>query len=204
MGFGNLLKTLMALYLSIWLLILKQLKVVYQLDGNNFGVIFGIVGFFRKRDSSEQPVKRTVSLPSLKKSKSIRERRRFLSDPDPRPQRNRKENPFATQHFVLRKKPSTTTTNTTIILDSNSDPKNSSNQNSFGDATASTTGNDVKARCKQHDTVGRLRYTCRKSLIYAKEEKQSRLVKKIPACKIHFETTYRKHYTKNFCAPKSF
>ena len=181
MGFGNLLKTLMALYLSIWLLILKQLKVVYQLDGNNFGVIFGIVGFFRKRDSSEQPVKRTVSLPSLKKSKSIRERRRFLSDPDPRPQRNRKENPFATQHFVLRKKPSTTTNktnSTTIILDSNSDSKNSSNQNSFGDATA-TTGNDVKlTRCKQHDTVGKLRYTCRKSLIYAKEEKQSRLVTK--------------------------
>ena len=176
MGFGNLLKTLMALYLSIWLLILKQLKVVYQLDGKNFGVIFGFVGFFRKRDSSEQPVKRTVSLPSLKKSKSIRERRRFLSDPDPRPQRNRKENPFATQHFVLRKKPSTTTnkTNTTAInLDSNSDSKNSSNQNSFGDAT---TGNDVKLRCKQHDTVGKLRYTCRKSLIYAKEEKQSRLV----------------------------
>ena len=48
MGFGNLLKTLMALYLSIWLLILKQLKVVYQLDGKNFGVIFGFVGFFRK------------------------------------------------------------------------------------------------------------------------------------------------------------
>ena len=157
MGIGNLLKTLMALYLSIWLLILKQLKVVYQLDGKNFGVFFGIVGFFRKRDSEP---KRTISLPSLKKSKSIRERRRFLSDP--LAERNRKGNPFATQHFVLRKKPITSINS--VENSSNSLAGNSSN---------SQTGNG-KISCKQHDTVGKLRYTCRKSLIHAKEEKQSR------------------------------
>ena len=78
MGIGNLLKTLMALYLSIWLLILKKLKVVYQLDGNNFGIFVSFVGYFRRR-RDEKP-KRTVSLPSIHRSTSIRERRRFHSD----------------------------------------------------------------------------------------------------------------------------
>merc|ERR1712061_372904 len=102
----------MALYLSIWLLILKKLKVVYQLDGNNFGIFVSFVGYFRRR-RDEKP-KRTVSIPSIHRSTSIRERRRFHSDGGGLTNRKSDNTMFATQQFVLRKRKNTATTSTTM------------------------------------------------------------------------------------------
>ena len=152
MGVGNLLKTLMALYLSIWLLILKKLKVVYQLDASkkiNFGVFLSFVGYFRKRES--EPPTRTSSLPSMHRSASIRERRRFLSDHSIRGGRtsSKEDSPFSTQQFILRKRASPS-------------------------ATASSEDNVDSSAGKKKEKVGTLKYTMRKSLMYAMESKKSR------------------------------
>lgn len=141
----------MALYLSIWLLILKKLKVVYQLDGRNqinFGVFLSFVGYFRKREN--EPPKRTTSLPSIHRSTSIRERRRFLSDHSVR---SRHEvDGFATQQFTLRKRsPSSEDTSSKISLG------------------------------KKKEKVGTIKYTLRKSLIYAKDSKSSSTIASPPS-----------------------
>ena len=150
---GNLLKTLMALYLSIWLLILKKLKVVYQLDASkkiNFGVFLSFVGYFRKRES--EPPTRTSSLPSMHRSTSIRERRRFLSDHSIRGGEGRtssaEDSPFSTQQFILRKKASS--------------------------SSAASEDNVDGSVGKKNEKVGTLKYTMRKSLMYAMESKKSR------------------------------
>ena len=150
---GNLLKTLMALYLSIWLLILKKLKVVYQLDASkkiNFGVFLSFVGYFRKRES--EPPTRTSSLPSMHRSTSIRERRRFLSDHSIRGGGGRtssaEDSPFSTQQFILRKKASS--------------------------SSAASEDNVDGSVGKKNEKVGTLKYTMRKSLMYAMESKKSR------------------------------
>jgi hypothetical protein len=114
MGLGNILKTLVALYISVWLLLLKKLRTVYQCDhGNtNFGVFLTIVGFFRGSGFGKQPeLKKTLSLPSIHRSTSIRERRRYLSDEattgnglvDNRVTRLDKSD-FTHQQFVLRRR----------------------------------------------------------------------------------------------------
>ena len=150
---GNLLKTLMALYLSIWLLILKKLKVVYQLDASkkiNFGVFLSFVGYFRKRES--EPPTRTSSLPSMHRSTSIRERRRFLSDHSIRGGGGRtssaEDSPFSTQQFILRKRAS---------------PSSAASEDNVDGSVG-----------KKNEKVGTLKYTMRKSLMYAMESKKSR------------------------------
>ena len=149
---GNLLKTLMALYLSIWLLILKKLKVVYQLDASkkiNFGVFLSFVGYFRKRES--EPPTRTSSLPSMHRSTSIRERRRFLSDHSIRGggrTSSAEDSPFSTQQFILRKRAS---------------PSSAASEDNVDGSVG-----------KKNEKVGTLKYTMRKSLMYAMESKKSR------------------------------
>ena len=145
----------MALYLSIWLLILKKLKVVYQLDASkkiNFGVFLSFVGYFRKRES--EPPTRTSSLPSMHRSTSIRERRRFLSDHSIRGGGGRtssaEDSPFSTQQFILRKKASSSS------------------------ASAASEDNVDGSVGKKNEKVGTLKYTMRKSLMYAMESKKSR------------------------------
>ena len=161
MGVGNLLKTLMALYLSIWLLILKKLKVVYQLDGKkiNFGVFLSFVGYFRKREN--EPPTRTNSLPSMQRSTSIRERRRFLSDHSIRGSGGRRSSLasssedgasnglFSTQQFILRKRAS---------------PPEAASEDNV----------DTSVGKRKKEKVGTLKYTMRKSLMYAMETKKSR------------------------------
>ena len=148
---GNLLKTLMALYLSIWLLILKKLKVVYQLEPSkkiNFGVFLSFVSYFRKRES--EPPTRTSSLPSIHRSTSIRERRRFLSDHNIRGGRtsSAEDSPFSTQQFILRKRAS---------------PSSAASEDNVDGSVG-----------KKNEKVGTLKYTMRKSLMYAMESKKSR------------------------------
>ena len=125
---GDFFKGLVTLYLTIWLLLLKKIKSVYQLDGNrlNFGVFLKLVGLNREEPS----ISRSVSVPTMQRSTSIRERRRFLSDRG----EYKRDNSYSRQQFVLRRKKS-------------SDQEN----------------------------LGRVKVTCRKSLLHAKHEaKRSR------------------------------
>ena len=98
MKFSEVVKSLVSLYITIWLLILKKIKDVYQLEGPNinFGVFLKV--FYR---NGEKP-RRSVSMPTIHRSTSIRERRRNKSDPCM--VRTKVYDSYSTQSFLLRRK----------------------------------------------------------------------------------------------------
>ena len=105
MKIGEFFKNLVTLYVTIWLLVIKKLKIGYKLDGNkvNFGVFLQLVDYFRKKEETTD-MTRSVSFPMMQRSDSVRDlngRRRFLSAPESR--KNRKTEEFS-QDFTLRKK----------------------------------------------------------------------------------------------------
>ena len=90
---------------TIWLLVIKKLKIGYKLDGNkvNFGVFLKLVDYFRNKEETTS-MTRSVSFPMMQRSDSVRDlngRRRFLSAQETR--KNRKTEEFS-QDFTLRKK----------------------------------------------------------------------------------------------------
>jgi len=102
MKIGDFVKSLVSLYITIWLLILKKIRDVYQLEGPhiNFGVFLKLF-----LNSDKEPPKRSVSMPTIHRSISIRERRRNKSDPC---MVQKTDNSFSTQNFLLRRKNSST------------------------------------------------------------------------------------------------
>ena len=100
MKFGDLVKSLVSLYITIWLLIYKKIKDVYQLEGPriNFGVFLKLIF-----NSDKEKPKRSVSMPTIHRSTSIRERRRNKSDPC-----MVKKDSYSTQNFLLKRKSSST------------------------------------------------------------------------------------------------
>ena len=107
MKIGEFFKNLVTLYVTIWLLVIKKLKIGYKLDGNkvNFGVFLQLVDYFRKKEeTTSTSMTRSVSFPMMQRSDSVRDlngRRRFLSAQETR--KNRKTEEFS-QDFTLRKK----------------------------------------------------------------------------------------------------
>ena len=105
MKIGEFFKNLVTLYVTIWLLVIKKLKIGYKLDGNkvNFGVFLKLVDYFRNKEETTS-MTRSVSFPMMQRSDSVRDlngRRRFLSAQETR--KNRKTEEFS-QDFTLRKK----------------------------------------------------------------------------------------------------
>ena len=131
-------KNLVTLYVTIWLLVIKKLKVAYKLDGKkiNFGVFLKLVDYFRTKEENSG-MTRSVSFPMMQRSDSVRDlngRRRFLSEQSGG--RKNLEKKYS-QDFTLRKK-------------SNENP----------------TSADIR--------IGRLKFTCKRSLILDKQVKQLR------------------------------
>lgn len=147
MGFVRVVKTLVAIYVSVCLLILKKLRIVLRQRGeessSNFGLFLGIVAFLRSQFGQQQQrveTKRSFSLPTqtIQRSTSIRERRRNLSADN--------ENPatyfgsmFAHHQFLLKKR---------------------------------TLGVNT-SKCHIENATSSLSMRCKKSLIEAKEAKNS-------------------------------
>ena len=106
MKIGEFFKNLVTLYVTIWLLVIKKLKIGYKLDGNkvNFGVFLQLVDYFRKKEeTTSTSMTRSVSFPMMQRSDSVRDlngRRRFLSAQETR---KSKTEEFS-QDFTLRKK----------------------------------------------------------------------------------------------------
>ena len=105
MKIGEFFKNLVTLYVTIWLLVIKKLKIGYKLDGNkvNFGVFLKLVDYFRNKEETTS-MTRSVSFPMMQRSDSVRDlngRRRFLSAQESR--KSRKTEDFS-QDFTLRKK----------------------------------------------------------------------------------------------------
>ena len=131
-------KNLVTLYVTIWLLVIKKLKVAYKLDGKkiNFGVFLKLVDFFRTKEENSG-MTRSVSFPMMQRSDSVRDlngRRRFLSEQSGG--RKSLEEKYS-QDFTLRKK---------------------SDQN--------PTSADIR--------IGKMKFTCKRSLILDKQVKQLR------------------------------
>ena len=131
-------KNLVTLYVTIWLLVIKKLKVAYKLDGKkiNFGVFLKLVDFFRTKEENSG-MTRSVSFPMMQRSDSVRDlngRRRFLSEQSGG--RKSLEKKYS-QDFTLRKK---------------------SDQN--------PTSADIR--------IGKMKFTCKRSLILDKQVKQLR------------------------------
>ena len=110
-------KNLVALYVTIWLLVIKKLKVAYKLDGKkiNFGVFLTLVDYFRTKEESSG-MTRSVSFPMMQRSDSIRDlngRRRFLSERGAGKNSIDKE---YSQDFTLRRKSKLNPTNTDKCL----------------------------------------------------------------------------------------
>ena len=127
-------KNLVTLYVTIWLLVIKKLKVAYKLDGKkiNFGVFLKLVDYFRTKEENSG-MTRSVSFPMMQRSDSVRDlsgRRRFLSE------RSGGKKEYS-QDFTLRKK-------------SNQTPPSA----------------DIR--------IGRMKFTCKRSLILDKQVKQLR------------------------------
>ena len=106
MKIGEFFKNLVTLYVTIWLLVIKKLKIGYKLDGNkvNFGVFLKLVDYFRNKEETTTSMTRSVSFPMMQRSDSVRDlngRRRFLSAQEGR--KSRKTDEFS-QDFTLRKK----------------------------------------------------------------------------------------------------
>ena len=98
-------KNLVTLYVTIWLLVIKKLKVAYKLDGKkiNFGVFLKLVDYFRTKEENSG-MTRSVSFPMMQRSDSVRDlngRRRFLSEQSGG--RKSLEKKYS-QDFTLRKK----------------------------------------------------------------------------------------------------
>ena len=137
MKIGDFFKNLVTLYVTIWLLVIKKLKIAYRLDGKkiNFGVFLKLVDYFRTKEENTS-MTRSVSFPMMQRSDSIRDlsgRRRFLSE------EGGMKNSYS-QDFTLRKK---------------------SNIN-----TSSPGQNNLR--------VGRMKFTCKRSLLLEKQVKQLR------------------------------
>lgn len=137
MTISDIFKTLVAFYMTVWLLLLQKVRGVYQLDGNklSFGVFLKLVGVCR--DEDKVPLSRSVSVPTMQRSTSIRERRRFLSD-----RSDQNTNSYSSQSFHLRKRSS----------------------NSSAEESSSTKEMINNLR---NDVQGRVKFTCKKSLLMA-------------------------------------
>ena len=134
MKLGEIVKNIIALYFTVWILILRKIRSVYHLDRNgvNFGVFLKLVGLFR--DEETPPLSRSVSVPTMQRSTSIRERKRFLSDHGGC---KKSLESSVSQNFVLKKKKETNTDN-------------------------------------KLPNLTKMKLTCKRSLLIAKEEKRSR------------------------------
>ena len=144
MKFGDLVKSLVSLYITIWLLILKKIKDVYQLEGPNinFGIFLKV--FYR---SGEKP-KRSISMPTIHRSTSIRERRRNKSDPLIRS--SKIYDSYSTQNFSLRRK------------------------TSWDDIERAPSAAANSTSVPQNNEIGKMKIKCKKSLMMARELREDK------------------------------
>ena len=145
MKFGDLVKSLVSLYITIWLLILKKIKDVYQLEGPNinFGIFLKV--FYR---SGEKP-KRSISMPTIHRSTSIRERRRNKSDPLVRS--SKIYDSYSTQNFSLRRKKSWE-----------------------NDIERGAAANSATSDLPYNNEIGKMKIKCKKSLMMARELREDK------------------------------
>lgn len=155
-GLSDIFKTLLAFYMTVWLLLLQKVRGVYQLDGNklSFGVFLKLVGVTKNED--KVALSRSVSVPTMQRSTSIRERRRFLSDRGA--EKTSGSNSYSSQHFNLRKRSSTA----------------AATMESAPQAEPTTMASTANPGLLQNEVQGKIKFTCKKSLLMAKGGRKSR------------------------------